>query len=107
MPAIYLQQFEVWFVTGSQDLYGDETLREVDRHSQQVAAALDAALRTEGFAQDTLAVDLATVTAKGGLAALDVRPAVYLVVHTNHAQELTPAALAARTKLSAKSASLS
>ena len=45
MPAIYLQQFEVWFVTGSQDLYGDETLREVDRHSRQVAAALDAALQ--------------------------------------------------------------
>jgi L-arabinose isomerase len=43
MPAIDLKQFEVWFVTGSQDLYGDETLREVDRHSQEVAAALDAA----------------------------------------------------------------
>ena len=43
MPAIYLQQFEVWFVTGSQDLYGDETLRKVDRHSQEVAAAFDAA----------------------------------------------------------------
>lgn len=34
------------------------------------------------------------------LAAFDVRPAVYLVVHTNHAQELTPAALAALARLS-------
>ena len=35
--------------------------------------ALDAGLRAEGFAQDAVAVDLATVTAKGGLSALDVR----------------------------------
>ncbi|HEY1067903.1 MAG TPA: L-arabinose isomerase, partial [Pirellulales bacterium] len=42
MPAINLKTFEVWFVTGSQHLYGDETLREVERHSQEVAAALDA-----------------------------------------------------------------
>jgi L-arabinose isomerase len=43
MPAIDLNQYEVWFVTGSQDLYGDETLRKVAWHSQKVAAALDAA----------------------------------------------------------------
>src|SRR5690606_2603337 len=43
MPAIDLNQFEVWFVTGSQDLYGDETLRKVAWHSQKVVAALDAA----------------------------------------------------------------
>ena len=42
MPAIDLKQFEVWFVTGSQDLYGEETLREVERHSREIAAALDA-----------------------------------------------------------------
>lgn len=42
MPAIDLKQFEVWLVTGSQDLYGDETLREVERHSQEIAASLDA-----------------------------------------------------------------
>lgn len=35
--------------------------------------ALDAALRAESFAQDALVVDLATVTAKGGLSVLDVR----------------------------------
>lgn len=33
------------------------------------------------------------------IAALDMRPAVYVVVHTNHAQELTPAALAALSRL--------
>ncbi len=33
---------EVWFVTGSQDLYGEETLKQVDRDSKEIAAALDA-----------------------------------------------------------------
>jgi L-arabinose isomerase len=32
---------EVWFLTGSQHLYGEETLRQVAEQSQQVAAALD------------------------------------------------------------------
>ena len=30
----------VWFLTGSQHLYGEETLRQVHEHSRQVAAAL-------------------------------------------------------------------
>jgi L-arabinose isomerase len=34
---------ELWFLTGSQDLYGEETLRQVAEQSQQVAAALDGA----------------------------------------------------------------
>ncbi|QDU56046.1 L-arabinose isomerase [Aeoliella mucimassa] len=37
-----LKQFEVWFITGSQHLYGEEALKQVAEHSQQVAAALDA-----------------------------------------------------------------
>ncbi|HYO26371.1 MAG TPA: L-arabinose isomerase, partial [Lacipirellulaceae bacterium] len=41
MPAINLKSFEVWFITGSQHLYGPDTLREVDRHSQEVAKALN------------------------------------------------------------------
>ncbi|NMH28608.1 L-arabinose isomerase [Flavobacterium silvaticum] len=40
---INLKQFEVWFVTGSQNLYGEETLRQVAEHSQQIAKGLDAA----------------------------------------------------------------
>lgn len=32
--------YEVWFVTGSQELYGAETLRQVAEQSRQVAAAL-------------------------------------------------------------------
>ena len=32
---------EVWFFTGSQDLYGEETLRQVAEQSQEVARALD------------------------------------------------------------------
>jgi L-arabinose isomerase len=38
-----LDRFEVWLVTGSQDLYGDAVLRQVEEQSRQVAAALDAA----------------------------------------------------------------
>lgn len=33
---------EIWFVTGSQHLYGEETLRQVAEHSRQIAAGLDA-----------------------------------------------------------------
>ncbi|MDR3690592.1 MAG: L-arabinose isomerase [Fimbriimonas sp.] len=32
---------EIWFVTGSQHLYGDETLRQVADHSQQIVRALN------------------------------------------------------------------
>ncbi len=34
---------QVWFLTGSQDLYGEETLRQVAEQSQEVARALEAA----------------------------------------------------------------
>ena len=34
---------EIWFLTGSQDLYGEETLQQVAEQSQQVAALLDEA----------------------------------------------------------------
>ena len=34
---------EIWFVTGSQGLYGEETLRQVASQSQVIAEALDAA----------------------------------------------------------------
>ena len=40
---IDLKAFEVWFITGSQDLYGEETLKQVAEHSQQIAAALNSA----------------------------------------------------------------
>lgn len=36
-----LKQFEVWFVTGSQHLYGPDTLEQVADHSKQVAQALN------------------------------------------------------------------
>ena len=39
---IDLKQFEVWFITGSQFLYGEETLRQVATHSQQIVRELDA-----------------------------------------------------------------
>ena len=34
---------EVWFVAGSQPLYGEEVLRQVTEHSRQIAQALDSA----------------------------------------------------------------
>ena len=38
-----LKQFDIWFVTGSQHLYGEETLRQVDAHAQIIAGFLDKA----------------------------------------------------------------
>jgi L-arabinose isomerase len=38
-----LKKLEVWFVTGSQFLYGEETLKQVAAHSEEIARELDAA----------------------------------------------------------------
>jgi L-arabinose isomerase len=38
---IELKHLEVWFVTGSQDLYGEETLRKVAENAAAIADALD------------------------------------------------------------------
>jgi len=40
---INLKTLEVWFVTGSQHLYGEETLKQVAEHSQKIAAFLNIA----------------------------------------------------------------
>ena len=40
---IDLDALEVWFVTGSQHLYGDDALKEVADHARQVAQGLDEA----------------------------------------------------------------
>ncbi|MGD2135777.1 MAG: L-arabinose isomerase [Gemmatimonadales bacterium] len=37
---IDLERYEVWFVTGSQHLYGDEVLRQVAEHAREIAEAL-------------------------------------------------------------------
>ena len=36
-----LKSFEVWFLTGSQDLYGEAALKQVAEHSREIAAHLD------------------------------------------------------------------
>ena len=36
-----LKSLEVWFVTGSQHLYGEETLKQVAAHSKTIVASLD------------------------------------------------------------------
>jgi L-arabinose isomerase len=38
-----LKSFEVWFLTGSQNLYGEETLRQVAEQSQEIAKSIGAA----------------------------------------------------------------
>ncbi|MCB0563468.1 MAG: L-arabinose isomerase [Phaeodactylibacter sp.] len=35
-----LKQYEAWFITGSQHLYGEETLKQVKAHSKKIAAVL-------------------------------------------------------------------
>ena len=41
-PMIDLSQLEAWFVTGSQHLYGPETLKKVEQHATTIARALAA-----------------------------------------------------------------
>jgi L-arabinose isomerase len=38
-----LEQFEVWLVAGSQEMYGTEILRRVDEHAREIAASLEMA----------------------------------------------------------------
>src|ERR1035438_2577970 len=38
---IHLNTLEVWYVTGSQHLYGEATLQQVAEHSQQIVHALN------------------------------------------------------------------
>jgi L-arabinose isomerase len=40
--VINLKEFEVWFVTGSQQMYGADVLKKVAANAQQIAAAFDA-----------------------------------------------------------------
>ena len=39
---------EFWFLTGSQHLYGDETLAQVAENSRRIAASLDASGKLPG-----------------------------------------------------------
>jgi L-arabinose isomerase len=43
-----------WFVTGSQHLYGDETLRVVDGHAREIADAIPVRIEDRG---DRIAVE--------------------------------------------------
>jgi L-arabinose isomerase len=42
MAPEVLEHLEVWLVTGSQEMYGPATLRQVEAHAREVAAGLDA-----------------------------------------------------------------
>jgi L-arabinose isomerase len=46
---------EIWFLTGSQDLYGPETLNQVAAHSREIAAFLDSKLPVRVVWKPTLA----------------------------------------------------
>lgn len=37
-----LKNYEFWFITGSQHLYGEETIKTVEAHSREMVASLDA-----------------------------------------------------------------
>ena len=41
----HLESPEIWFITGSQHLYGPETLRQVAEHSQKMVEELNASQR--------------------------------------------------------------
>ena len=41
-----LSEYEVWFLTGSQNLYGEETLRQVAEQSAEVAKTLQESSET-------------------------------------------------------------
>jgi len=43
---IDLKHYEVWFITGSQHLYGKETLQKVSYHAEKIAHGLDNELNT-------------------------------------------------------------
>lgn len=38
-----LKQFEIWFITGSQHLYGNGTLKQVESHSREIVSVLQSA----------------------------------------------------------------
>ena len=48
MAPEVLGHLEVWLVTGSQEMYGQATLRQVEAHAREVAAGLDAQPRDPG-----------------------------------------------------------
>ncbi|UOQ70240.1 L-arabinose isomerase [Hymenobacter cellulosilyticus] len=51
---INISNYEAWFITGSQHLYGPETLEQVAQHSQQIAEALGSALPIKIVYKDVL-----------------------------------------------------
>ena len=46
---INLKQLEVWFLTGSQHLYGNETLKKVETHAREITESLASALPARLF----------------------------------------------------------
>jgi L-arabinose isomerase len=42
---IDLKKLEIWFVTGSQNLYGEETLKQVAAHSEEIAKSLNSSAK--------------------------------------------------------------
>lgn len=41
MIMLKVKDYEFWFVTGSQDLYGEDVIRQVEEHSRKMVAGLD------------------------------------------------------------------
>ena len=53
-----LKRFEAWFVTGSQHLYGPETLKQVDSDSKQIADALDKRMQNADVSGKTITLKI-------------------------------------------------
>jgi L-arabinose isomerase len=77
-----LPELEAWFVTGSQRLYGDDVLRQVDEHAGRIAACLD-----ETPAMPVRAVARPVVTSPDGIDG-DTRAAAFKrELRRNHAYD--------------------
>ena len=55
-PQATLDSYEVWFLTGSQGLYGEETLRQVEEQSRAVHEQLAPQLQVPDSAQPQLPI---------------------------------------------------
>ena len=57
-----LDQYEVWFLTGSQELYGEATLRQVAADAEQIARSLGDAAAIHIRAGENVCIQAMTPT---------------------------------------------
>ncbi len=79
-----LQQRQIWFLTGSQHLYGREAIEQVDAHAREIAAHLDAAaaIPVQIVAKPVLTTAEAIATACGEANAAEACVGLIAWMHT-------------------------